>query len=60
MSPVQLDLFAAAPRKALPSEKPRDEHFRIIELKCQCGRVLTDAQPCPLPAGKCCPDLVRP
>jgi hypothetical protein len=51
MSPVQLDLFAAAPRKApLPA----------IELKCQCGRVLTDAQPCPLPAGKCCPDLVRP
>jgi hypothetical protein len=54
---TQLDLFAPARHPLLPSEKPRDEHYRLIEIKCQCGRVLTDGNPCPLPIGKGCPRL---
>lgn len=50
MTALQLDFFLelfAKPKKELPR----------VELKCQCGKLLTEADPCPLPAGRRCPCL---
>jgi hypothetical protein len=40
-------------------EKPSTQADGGTELRCQCGKILTDRDPCPIPDGKVCPELTR-